>query len=202
MTFATSVLNVKYSFSATPLRMTFISGIPEPEKCSTCDKIHWSLFKSSNAPILCGATKWTKPAEKRMRQTGSDIQAKNCVTGSLVRSRYSQTLALVHIEIPLSIMYDRTAMMKPSIAKNTQSSPILANEWRQIHEKARKIFPLRRAPRSSWKFPPLLLYIQRAALEPLKPFTLSRARSSFFRCLSSCLSLLASSLAYSPKSLV
>lgn len=27
---ATSVLNVRYSLSATPLRMVFISGIPEP----------------------------------------------------------------------------------------------------------------------------------------------------------------------------
>lgn len=30
ITFATSVLNVKYSFSATPLNIVFISGIPEP----------------------------------------------------------------------------------------------------------------------------------------------------------------------------
>lgn len=30
MTFATNVLNVRYSFNATPRRIVFISGIPEP----------------------------------------------------------------------------------------------------------------------------------------------------------------------------
>lgn len=32
MHFATSVLNVRYSFSCTPLNIVFISGIPEPTK--------------------------------------------------------------------------------------------------------------------------------------------------------------------------
>lgn len=32
MTLATNVLNVRYSFSTTPRRMVFISGIPEPGK--------------------------------------------------------------------------------------------------------------------------------------------------------------------------
>lgn len=33
ITFATSVLNVRYSFSATPRNIVFISGIPEPILC-------------------------------------------------------------------------------------------------------------------------------------------------------------------------
>lgn len=32
ITFATSVLNVKYSLSATPRNIVFISGIPEPNE--------------------------------------------------------------------------------------------------------------------------------------------------------------------------
>ena len=31
MTFATKALRVRYSFSTTPLRMVFSSGIPEPD---------------------------------------------------------------------------------------------------------------------------------------------------------------------------
>ena len=32
MTLATNVLKVRYSFSTTPLRMVFISGMPEPRE--------------------------------------------------------------------------------------------------------------------------------------------------------------------------
>lgn len=73
ITLATRVLNVKYSLSVTPRNIVFISGMPEP--------------------ILCGATRWTKPAEKRIRQTGNDTHAKYCIYGCDVRSLYSQILA-------------------------------------------------------------------------------------------------------------
>lgn len=56
ITFATSVLNVRYSLSVTPRKIVFISGIPEP--------------------ILCGATKCTNPAENRIKHTGNEIHAK------------------------------------------------------------------------------------------------------------------------------
>lgn len=39
ITLATSVLNVKYSLSATPLKIVFISGMPEPGNFSLFDKI-------------------------------------------------------------------------------------------------------------------------------------------------------------------
>lgn len=63
---AIKVRKVRYSFNATPRRMVFISGIPEP--------------------ILCGATMCTKPALKRMRHTGIDTQAKYLRAGCVVRS--------------------------------------------------------------------------------------------------------------------
>lgn len=73
ITLATSVLNVKYSLSATPRKMVFISGMPEP--------------------ILCGATKCTKPAENNINDTGNDTHAKYCVYGADVRSLYNQIRA-------------------------------------------------------------------------------------------------------------
>lgn len=59
--FATNVLNVRYSLRATPRSMVFISGMPEP--------------------ILCGATRWTKPAENKINETGRETQAMYCATG-------------------------------------------------------------------------------------------------------------------------
>lgn len=38
--FAISVRNVRYSLSATPLRMVFISGIPDPKNKQTNNKIY------------------------------------------------------------------------------------------------------------------------------------------------------------------
>lgn len=73
ITLATSVLNVKYSLSATPRRIVFISGMPEP--------------------ILCGATKCTKPAENRINDTGNETHAKYCIYGCDVRSLYNQIRA-------------------------------------------------------------------------------------------------------------
>lgn len=75
ITLATSVLNVRYSLSVTPRNIVFISGIPEP--------------------ILCGATRWTKPAEKRIKHTGNDTHAKYCTYGCDVRSLYNQILATI-----------------------------------------------------------------------------------------------------------
>lgn len=56
LTLAIRVRKVRYSFSATPRRIVFISGIPEP--------------------ILCGATMCTKPALKRIRHIGKETHAK------------------------------------------------------------------------------------------------------------------------------
>lgn len=74
ITLATSVLNVRYSFNVTPLRIVFISGMPEP--------------------ILCGATRCTKPAENSIKHTGNDTHAKYCTYGCDVRSLYNQILAV------------------------------------------------------------------------------------------------------------
>lgn len=56
LTLAIRVRKVRYSFNATPRRIVFISGIPEP--------------------ILCGATMCTKPALKRIRHIGKETQAR------------------------------------------------------------------------------------------------------------------------------
>lgn len=77
ITLATNVLNVRYSLRATPRNMVFISGIPEP--------------------ILCGATRWTKPAEKRINETGRETHAIYCATGCDVKSLYNQTRAIIMI---------------------------------------------------------------------------------------------------------
>ena len=55
--FATRVFAVRYSLRTTPLKMVFISGIPEP--------------------MACGATTWTNPALNNTKQIGSDTQARN-----------------------------------------------------------------------------------------------------------------------------
>lgn len=57
-TLATRVLKVRYSLSTTPLRMVFISGMPEP--------------------MAWGATTCTKPVAKSTRNTGRMVQAANC----------------------------------------------------------------------------------------------------------------------------
>lgn len=75
ITLATRVLNVKYSFNVTPRKMVFISGIPEP--------------------ILCGAMRWTNPAEKRIKHTGNETHAKYWIYGCDVKSLYNQILAVV-----------------------------------------------------------------------------------------------------------
>lgn len=54
----------------------------------------------------------------------------------------------VHIDIPLSITKDRTAMIMPSNAKYTQSSPIRANVFIHTHDMALTI-RLVRWPNSS-----------------------------------------------------
>ena len=53
---ASSVFPERYSFSTTPLRMVFISGMPDP--------------------MACGARMWTTPVLKRTRKTGRTTQAK------------------------------------------------------------------------------------------------------------------------------
>lgn len=112
ITFATSVLNVRYSLSATPRNIVFISGMPEPMGCdwwwwrqrevievtapgtATGSPVSLLLRKSSfQIPILWGAIKWTNPAENNIKHTGSDTHAMYCTTGCDVRSLYNQTLA-------------------------------------------------------------------------------------------------------------
>lgn len=71
--FAIKVLKVKYSLRATPLKIVFISGIPDP--------------------MLEGATICTNPEENTTRNTGSRIQLKYCANACEVKSRYSQRRA-------------------------------------------------------------------------------------------------------------
>lgn len=46
-----------------------------------------------DSPMLCGASKCTKPAENNISDTGNETHAKYCTNGSDVRSLYSHTRA-------------------------------------------------------------------------------------------------------------
>lgn len=96
------------------------------------------------SPIDCGATRWANPALNSVRHTGKEIQAAYWANGCPCKSLNNQILAQLHNEIPLSIMKLRMAMMTPSRAKNTQSSPRRANVCFHRNDTALASLPTRR----------------------------------------------------------
>lgn len=113
-----------------------------------------------NLPIDWGAISCTKPVLNNIRQTGNDTHEMYCAAGCIVTSLNSQILAenksnedglyivmnilpLSHTDIPLSIMKLSNAIIIPSRAKKTQSSPNFAKEFFHRKDIAFANFPVK-----------------------------------------------------------
>ena len=104
-------------------------------------------------PAACGATRWTKPAAKSIKDTDVETQAVYCIHCVSPDRSYTKYLALIQYKWPdlfvdafvskidissldySPMIYERSAIIIPNRARNIQSSPTRANVLFQMTAK-------------------------------------------------------------------